>query len=196
MHGENPAHKIWDRLLDTLSRWTPLGMQVQKNGTRLIGRVPHVAPVAWLHEVYRGLDTEELEVLEQRLGARLPDDYRSFLAIANGLNAFSDRLKLFGAPRGGSRMSLATREPYDLALETLHTRATPDLLCFGGIADDFLYGRWRADGMGEVLRCPKSQLSQPTHRWPSFWQMLEAEVGRLASEFDLQGRRVRDPSRT
>ena len=188
----NNAKKTWDCILDALSRWSHLGVQDQSNGTRLIGRVPHVAPMAWFHELYRGLDFSELESLEKRLDAPLPDEFREFLTFSNGLNAFSDTLKIFGMRRTRTRSATAAQEPYDLLLETVHTRPLPGLICFGGIGDESLYCRWESGRQVAVFSCPRSKVEHPTRTWPGFWTMLSSEVSRLTAQFDGQGRHMRE----
>lgn len=190
LDSEDSSQATWTDVEAMLMRWSNLGVEKQRNGTCLIARVPDVAPLAWLHEMYSPLSPDEINALELRLGRRLPDEYRRFLEFSNGLNAFSDRLKIFGMPRSRNRFSPSAREPYDLPLETLHTRALPsmNLLCFGGVRDEFLYCDWKSDKSRGVFASRKSAISKPTRSWPGFWEMLRDEVATFSASFDEWGR--------
>lgn len=189
-HDHIDKDLVWKHVVELLMRWSPLGLEDRPNGTRLIGRAPHVAPLAWLHQLFSPLTDSELAQLEAKLGKSLPKELNQFFRLSNGLKAFSDALTIFGLPRSNTR-GPAIREPYDLALETLHTRHLPGILCIGGLGDDFVYYKDGPDGGGSVLACRKGNLGSPVNEWPSFWAMLKSETDRLATQFDAAGRRMK-----
>ena len=55
-----------------LKSYSSLGEETLKEGTILIGKAPHIAPMAWLHKIYPGLSTAEIGILEKELGAKIP----------------------------------------------------------------------------------------------------------------------------
>lgn len=184
------AQSTWGDVEAILMQWSHLGVENQSNGTCLIGHVPHVAPLAWFHQKYRALELDEIIVLESKLGRALPDAYRSFLGLCNGLKAFSNHFSIFGMPRSFSRTAFHAREPYDLVMATLHTGYLPGLLCFGMIEEDFLYCEWDTGHPMEIFSCPKYKIDERHKSWPDYWTMLQQEVSRLAGMFDEHGRKI------
>lgn len=54
-------------ILDELNQWRHGGVEVLKDGTVLICKVPHIAPNAWLHIQYATLTMNEITEIEQGL---------------------------------------------------------------------------------------------------------------------------------
>ncbi|SRR5712691_2361630 len=61
------------------------GEATSENGAHMYGHVPHVAPEAWFHIVYPGLDDQEIADLEGSLGRPIQRVYCQLLKISNGL---------------------------------------------------------------------------------------------------------------
>ena len=51
------------------------GLLIQENGTKLIGKAPHIAPMAWLHSIYQGLEIVDIKRTESELRTEIPKDY-------------------------------------------------------------------------------------------------------------------------
>ena len=64
-------------------------IEYQQNGTLLIGKAPHIAKLAWLHRIFKGLTDIELTQLESELGRTIPVSYKNFLKQTNGLQLFN-----------------------------------------------------------------------------------------------------------
>src|SRR5215216_4661514 len=109
------VENAYDHVRELVCEAKSFGYRRLANGTELFGHVPHVAPEAWLHELFAPLDDEELAVLEQSLKLPLPADYAAWLRRSNGGHFFSTALTFDGLRRTNSR-DPELREPF--ALET------------------------------------------------------------------------------
>ncbi|MEK6702320.1 MAG: SMI1/KNR4 family protein [Planctomycetota bacterium] len=181
--------QAWTDILKVLERWSPLGETKASTGARLIGHVPHVAPLAYFHLVYLPLGTPEIEQLEKLAQRPIPRAYSEFLSISNGANLFNDKLRLNGLRMSYNRDPDASCLPY--ALETANTHERPtgspdDVVFFGGYSFDGSR-LWMRPGDPKVYRCPRREFLPTLNTWPSFEAMLEAEVNRLALRFDERG---------
>lgn len=177
-------------LMALVERAKSFGYKALSTGVRLFGHVSHVAPDAWFHVVYPGLDETQLLELETRLGRTLPTSYRDFLRVANGISLYSGSLTLDGLRTSYVREGAWQPFALELANTVERPKATPEThVCIGG---------YRYDGSrlvidsesGKVFRCPRRSAALILNEWPGFWEMLQAETERLASYFDPQGRRI------
>jgi hypothetical protein len=181
---------------EKLEKWARLGSRTLKNGTRLIGHVPHVAPEAWLHQVFPPIKEEDLKRLERELPVPLPTDLRDFLLVNNGLNIFSTTLSIDGArPRVNIRKGDAAWQPFNILTPNTFERpqdAEPSFLFVGGY-------RWDGSKVyidvtnNKVFRCSVDS-ARPLNKWGTFPEMLVAECDRIASLFDETGRK-KDPDK-
>ena len=87
---------IGKEIRNRLSNYEKLGVEKQSNGTELIGKAPHIAPLAYLHSIYKGLNKEEIDRLERELETEIPTDYKKFLQFSNGLHIFNTTFCLDG----------------------------------------------------------------------------------------------------
>jgi len=134
---------------------------------------------------------EAVSGLEQTLG-NIPQDYREFLlSFGNGLSVFSDNLSLYGLQviaRSGDDMW----QPFPLDTPNFYERP-PD-----AHEEAFFIGGYGQDGSllfvekGRVFRCKRDSATS-LKEWPSFSEMLVAEVRRLFMLFDDHGR-LKNPS--
>jgi hypothetical protein len=182
--------QTWDRVLKILERWTHLGEERASTGARLIGHVPHVAPMAYLHSIYPGLDESQIDELEALCQRPIPPPYRALLRITNGANLFSDKLRINGLRTSYARDADASRLPY--AMEAANTWERPK----GSPQDAVFFGGYSFDGSrlsmlpedDRVFYTPRRTYEPILRTWPSLDEMLESEVERLAALFDGQGR--------
>ena len=166
------------------------GHRVLPNGTELVGHLPHVAPQAWLHQLFAPLAEAELVAWEQALGEPLPPALRAFYGYHNGLNLFSCDLSLHGRRHSYERTSDAVWQPFDLDNQNRYRRGGP------------IPGRLFLAGNEDVLWLSLDLHTQAVQRttadgtviqnWSGFEEMLVTEVHRLANCFDEQGRRVNE----
>ena len=172
------------------------GHEVLPDGTELVGRVPHVAPQAWLHILFPPLGERELGMLEERLRRAVPADYARWLGFSNGLYLFSGSLSLDGLRTDYSR-EVGVWQPF--ALETPNVDERPadagdEVFFVGGYGEDgsLLYLDERS---GTAHRCSRDSV-EPLNSWADFRTMLLDEAERLARLFDERGRRVDPTART
>jgi len=178
-------------LIEIVDEYRSLGFKELSNGALLVGHVPHVGPEAWLHLLFRGLSEAELTELDRRLGRRLPDSYRQFLAWHNGLSLFSGALYLAGLRTSYVRAGEAMWQPF--ALEDSNVTGRPR----SARPSDVFIGGYKADGSVTLLSSDGSWVCRcdPTgstilNQWPSIETMLTDEARRLRGHFDDKGRRL------
>ncbi len=112
---ERTGGSQWPELVfETLKRWEPVGLIVMSDGARLIGRVPQVAELAYLHRVPAPLSSNEIDGLEKAIGVEFPRDIRVFYLAANGLSIYSDALNVYGLRRSYQRSDAlaASSQPF------------------------------------------------------------------------------------
>lgn len=170
-----------------LHGWDHLGVQLSPNGMVLIGRVPHRAPEAWLHQVFAPATQEQLDILDS-LPIPVYPEYLSLCAQANGLHLFSGHLSIYGVRSSYARTGEARRQPFAIRLPNTLERipeAPRDALFVG--TNPFKGSRFALLGnSGEVVESELNRFSVLRH-WRSLSEMLLHEVERLASRCDSQG---------
>jgi hypothetical protein len=182
-----------ERVYEVVRAAEDLGHEVRQDGTRLVGRAPHVGSEAWLHIIYRPLNGLETKALERSLGRELPDEFKWFLRRMNGINLFSDSFAIDGLRTGYSRADPEDEQPYDITTPNQDERppdAHESLLFVGGYEWDgsLVYIDPRTS---RAHRCTRES-AEPLDEWPSFLEMLASEAVRLSRLFDARGRKI-DP---
>jgi hypothetical protein len=169
-----------------------LGCRVLDDGTRLIGRVPHVGSQAWLHLLFPPMSDPDIAEVENEIGIPFPEALIDFYSLANGLSLFSDSLSIYGRRDNYQRTGDSVWQPFNIVTSNTIERlsdAKPSYLFIGGYPSRkgfYLYIDTRELC---VYRCTR-QSSKPLAKWQSFEEMLVAEANRLKLFFDSQGRRV------
>lgn len=175
----------------TVDEARSLGTKRLENGAELVGRVPHVAPQAWLHILFAGLRDEEIEKLRHEVGRELDPAFTRFLSNLNGLSLFSDSLAINGL-RKRNRRDPMDREPFSIRIPNVVERpkdAKETYLFVGSYSSDG--SRLYIDtGDGRAHRCSRDS-AEPLNTWPGFFEMLNREATRIAALFDQQGRKLR-----
>jgi hypothetical protein len=178
-------------VLQTIDSYKHLGERVLSNGTRLVGHVPHIAPEAWLHEVYRPLSDKEVRKAETALHCTMPAVFSDFLQRCNGLGLFSGSLSIYGLRSSYERTGDAVWQPFDISTPNVDERprgSKPSFLFVGGYSEDG--SKLYIDNVDlKVYRC-KQRSAKPINQWPSFEAMLEGEVQRFSTLFGPDGREL------
>ncbi|WBA43985.1 SMI1/KNR4 family protein [Hymenobacter canadensis] len=170
------------------NRAKSFGHRVLSNGTELVGHVPHVAPEAWLHQLFAPLKDAELTAWEQALGGALPPVLRTFYTHHNGLNLFSTSLAIHGLRHSYERTGDAAWQPFHVDDLNRYRRGgpTPGRLYLAG----YNTGPWLSIDLHTHAVQRTTAEGTVVHEWAGFDVMLVAEAHRLAECFDEQGRRV------
>ncbi len=181
-----------EQAIAVLHRWKEIS--ILGNGTLLICHVPHVAPEAWLHILYKGLGANEMAEYETRFPVKFPNAYREFLRMANGVNIFSDSTAVWGYRESYIRKGETAYQPYDLLLlNQERPRGCPDSwLFFGsyswGRGSDVHFDTSLGVDNSEVFRIARDSTTI-LNKWSSFNDWFVTEVERLANLFDENGKK-------
>ncbi len=138
---------------------------------------------AWTHIVFRPLNDDEIVQLEEHVERPIPDQYRLFLSLSNGLSLFDDHLSLDGLRTSYDR-SGGTVEPYDLRTPNVDERprdVPADAFFLGGFDDGSLL--YIDAPRGEVVRYDRTA-SDAVESWADLGSMLVSESQRLIGSDD------------
>jgi hypothetical protein len=166
-----------------------IGEQRLDDGTILIGRMPHIAPHAWLHNIYPVLNDNEMLLIQKKIGGVIPKSYTNFLILhSNGISIFNDALSLDGLRKKAGRSIEAAWQPYSIFTPNIVERirdAKPHHFFIGGYGWDgsLLYIDANTE---KVYRCSRTSI-KPLNSWNSFGDMLVSETERIALLFDENG---------
>lgn len=162
--------------------------KTESNGVILLCSVPERGPMAWHHEIHAPLPESDVASLERELGMSVPEPYKTLLFAANGLNLFSDHLRLCGRRTSINRAPDAPRVPY--------TIVTPNTLERPRHLDPakFIIGSYFWDGskicldrVTERVECWTPDFGTIIKSWASLEEMLSDEITRLPAHFDADG---------
>ncbi len=186
--------KEFESVLLKLKKWENGGDRTLENGSRLICHVPHIAPQAWLHKVYAGLQDDNINEIKEKIGIELPSDYCEFLTYSNGINIFSDSLSVWGLRTSYARTGDAAVQPYDIIELNKEKRGKiqSNCLVFGSYSWDgseMLYNL--ENDNTKVYRCENSS-TKVLQEWETIWIWLYSEVDRIGKLFDTNGIQYND----
>src|SRR5262249_50871758 len=149
------------------------------------GHAPHIAPEAWLHELFAPLKKTEIATAEENIGYSIPKDFAEFLLAYNGLNLFSTSLSIYGIRKKNVRSGDDVWQPFDLSTPNVFERpsdSTDSQFFIGGYNWDgsklFIDNRNR-----KVFRCTRDS-AKPLNHWEDFGCMLISECNRIAELYD------------
>lgn len=187
-------------LLQALSNFPPVNDR--DSGTaHYRTHVPWVAPLAYLHIIFKPAPNDVLSAAAQRL--KMPSALVDFLEDQNGAILFSGALSISGVHGVGqllNRTDPFLRQPFDIELENHnYPPHDPDqFLAFGGYgfngaavcidrSDSRVYLFKRGD-IGLV--------AEPSGAWESIEHWITSEIARLSLLFDSTGKRLVDEALT
>ncbi|MBA3827882.1 MAG: SMI1/KNR4 family protein [Taibaiella sp.] len=182
----------FEEIKNILFEYNRLGEDVTSSGAILIGKAPHIAPLAWLHSLFPPLNNIDIQTIEKNVGISIPEAYKNFLGMyGNGLRIFSDSFNLYGLRKIEGRSIEAVRQPYDLDIPNTDERPKY------AEDEDFFIGGYGWDGSKlyvkktteKVYYCARRDAT-PLFEWSSFEEMLVSEVLRLQKYFDKDGKRI------
>lgn len=164
-------------------------------------RVPWLAPMAYLHVVFK--PTEAGVLRETCAKLQVPSDFADFLSGQNGAILFSGALSIFGIHSQGqllNREDVSSRSAFDI--ETENESWTPT-----DPKRHFVVGGYGFDGSRVCIDRDSSQIAlfdrvnQQLSRtarccWPSLNDWISSEILRLSTLFNSQGKRLVDERQT
>lgn len=167
---------------DMIQKYGHLGHEVTQEW-ELIGKAPHIAPLAWLHKFYKPLNDDDIQKLEFQIRRRVPNEIKQFLKITNGLGMFNTTFTLSGYVYLFKR-EIGYWQPFSL-FDEQSTRRENNHNNF------FFFGGWDKDGSsiyldtdtGKVFRC-KQRDATPLNEWNCLEELLLSEYKRLVEQHD------------
>ena len=186
-------NQYYDQIMGVILDAERLGSRKLSNGVRLIGHVPHIAPEAYFHVIYPPLDDSQIAILEEQIHRPLPSELKEFYKWSNGIKLFAYALTIDGLRHSYVRSGEEVWQPFGMDVPNVRERpadAGDSFVFFGGY-------EWDGSTLGMspdspvVHRCT-SQSAKSINSWPSFGDMLIAEVRRLSSMFDESGRKLNE----
>lgn len=184
--------------LDILMSYDNLGEKKLKDGTVLIGKAPHIAPMAWLHSIYPPLSESDINILEDQIKKIIPEPYKEFLKVSNGLNVFNTTLSLYGLRKNYNRdVEINVWQPFDIIVPNTIEKPIDS-------ADKaFIIGSYDWDGSylfintanEKIYLCSREDIT-PLFEWANFGEMLNGEIKRLSNLFDRDGKELNIDSST
>lgn len=168
------------------------GKKQLNNGTLLVCPALHIGPKAWTHSFYAPLEDKLIDELELSLFIKIPNSYRNFLLIHNGIKIFNGALSLDGHRQNYKRDDDNIYQPYSLLIPNIYERikdAPSNLFFIGGYSYDgsLLYINIEN---GSVHRCSQFTI-ETLNLWNSFEDMIIEETTRLSLLFDLKGKKIK-----
>ena len=172
-----------------LKSYEKYGVLTQEYGTKLIGKAPHIASMAWLHMTFKGLKAIDLEITASELNTKIPEDYAEFLIFSNGLDLFNGTLNLFGRKSKYNRSTeINNRQPFDLEITNIYERP------LNSKEDYFFIGSYNWDGSlvfinklnNKVHRCNGDD-AEILNTWTNLNDFLKTEILRLKSLHNENG---------
>ena len=184
----------WPRdLFKTFDRWEALGSVNMPDGARLIGHVPHIAPLAYLHRIPAPLSDAGFASLSETVGIILPIEIREFYACANGLSAFSSQIEIYGVRQNYGRADLLAASAQPFSVETPNRFERPSgMMRSQAVVASYRDGSRIIVDEGNVLtRCARENAQKVFEVWPGFRAWLTSEIARLDAFFDDGGKQRR-----
>ncbi|HEX5152216.1 MAG TPA: SMI1/KNR4 family protein [Parafilimonas sp.] len=178
--------------IEKLKIYSSLGEKKTENGSTLIGKAPHIAPYAWLNTIYSPLSDEQILELEKQIDVKVPDCYKSFLKISNGLQVLHS-LSLYGL-RFNFKRTIEEAEQQPFSIITPNTLEKPknagkNIFYIGGYSSGD--GAWLyIDLQTNIVHLCKKWKVKSLYQWSSFEVMLSSEIERLLQLFDKNGKKL------
>jgi hypothetical protein len=183
--------KYFEKIMDVLRQAESLGVKVLPDGTKLVGHVPHIGPSAYLHVIFRALNSGEISLLEKSINNELPPALKAFYSDMNGINLFSTTLSIHGLRKNYNRAGYSMWQPFGMEEINVSERiigANKNLVFFASYKIDgsLLYTSTENE---KVYKC-LSTCVEPIYEWPNFQEAICQEVLRISEEFDKDGKKI------
>ena len=182
--------RAYRELRALVDRWRRLGQKPYPDGTEWIGHTPHRAPEAYLHQLYAPLGAIGIGQMESEILCRLPDNFRRFLMLHNGIGLFANYINIYGLRGSWSRTNLveAGQQPFSIMEPNVKRRpisAPDDVLFVGSLGHNRDLIGMNPDG--RVFQWV-STLSGSAKSYSSVFTFLLEEANKAEALFDPHGR--------
>jgi SMI1 / KNR4 family (SUKH-1) len=178
-----------EKIKNELYKFEDLGLEKSENGTILIGKAIHIAPLAWLNKIYPVLNEEDILLLEKELKTEIPEDYKDFLTkFGNGLNIFVATLSLNGLRKEMGRSIEASRQPFSIITPNINERprnAKVNYFFIGGYNWDC--SKLYIDKITNKVHYCAEWDATSLYEWNSFEEMIISEIKRITNLYDEKG---------
>ncbi|MER9066138.1 SMI1/KNR4 family protein [Mesorhizobium sp. M0074] len=191
--SSNEDARAYRELRTLVDKWKRLGQKTYPDGTEWIGHTPHRAPQAYLHQLYAPLDAIGIGQMESEISRRLPDNFRCFLMLHNGIGLFANYINVYGLRRSWSRTNLveAGQQPFSILEPNVQRRpsnAPDEVLFIGSLGKNRNLIGMNPDG--RVFRWESDDpLFGSINSYSSVFTFLLEEGNEVAALFDPDGRR-------
>lgn len=174
-----------EKILRPLEEWAHLGETKNDMGTRLIGHSPHIAPRAYVNVVYPPLDSKIFDEFSQRFGRKVPEQFKSFLFLANGLMVFSGALRIMGCIPAQKKSNADVYDyPSSLTIPNISARIK-------GIQEgDIIVAWYKSDGSyvllneaGNAVRFSAKDNGCVIQEWVDFDTWISSEIAALSEKY-------------
>ncbi|MCL2591022.1 MAG: SMI1/KNR4 family protein [Betaproteobacteria bacterium] len=182
--------KMISPVYEQMSRFSALGEENWR-GAKRYGKAPHVAPAAFLHTLYPPLTDDQVLLLGETIGKKIPGHLTIFYKECNGFHYFSDTLSIDGLRING------VAQPYGIEIPNVNERlrdANDDMIFIGGYSWDgsLIYTKEKDE---KIYFCsPES--SKPLKSWESIEDFIADEANRIAALFDARGVQIDEDQST
>ena len=161
-------------------KYIPSGYTLQKNGTRLSGFLPHMAPLAVLQEIFAPLRQKTVYRLQKDLGLSIPSDLMALYEHCNGFSFYHGAITVLGSTYEQD-FDIHKRLPYPILNSNLPIRrpqgSPKNILYIGSYGMDASMVAYVLD-TGNIIRVDQHEYNVCA-QWPSLSIWIEAEVPRI-----------------
>jgi len=160
------------------------GDAINSCGTQLVGHRPEIAPKAYTHAIFKGLEEKDINEMELDLGTKFSPMLRNFFKFANGMMIFSGSLRVMGYIPSNSDASGVYDYPSNILTPNVSARVD------GLLEGDLVIGWYKKDGSyvvvnreGQVSRYDVLDSGEEIQRWVDFDNWLASEVIELHKNY-------------
>ncbi len=100
-------------LEELIKNYETKGMDVQEDGTKKIGKAEFIAPLAYIHYLFKPKG-DEVQIIQEQLGISLPVDLVEFYKKYNGVWLFNSAITILGIRGAFSRSNFENIQPFDI----------------------------------------------------------------------------------
>ncbi|MEQ9305072.1 MAG: SMI1/KNR4 family protein [Marinoscillum sp.] len=168
-----------------LRPYEAFGVKELENGTRLIAEAKFIAPMAYVHSVFKSLNNVPFEI-EKNLDISLPLEIQEFYQFYNGLTIFNGAFYLFGLRSNNIRsVDEAQSQPFSILTSN---RTVKNILVIGGYS--WNGSRVIYDLADNTIALTPQKSDDVLLRWENMNAMLQDVILRLSKLHTADGKNI------